>query len=803
MRLKIFATVSLVLISLMIYSPVKAQRFDTLLTRLDAEYPQEKLYCQFDKAVYNPGETIWFKAYLFAGNDLSLISKTLYAEIIDDKGNLIERKTMPLLQSTAASSFTLPEKITSPVVYVKAYTRWMLNFDSAFLFVKALPVVLAKKSNTKTVKAAPQASLQFFPEGGDLVEGVESRVAFKATDKKGLPVKISGELIDNQSKQITTILSVHDGMGDFLVTPTSQPFVVKWKDEYGQKHETTLPAAKKSGVVLEVNNLGDKLEFNIKPSNDLDADFDSVTIVGHLQQQLLFTAKAKLRAGKPSHGSIAIDGVPAGIAAVTLFNGKGQPIAERIIFLHLQQSSFITDINTALKDLNKRKKNVIQVDVPDTLACNLSISVTDASINTAIKDADNIISHLLLTSDIKGYVHNPGYYFSGDADSLADHLDLVMLTNGWRRFKWEQVLSGTHPDIKYVPENYISVQGKIFGLTANQLANKELTGILTVKNGNYQFMTIPVDRAGNFTVPGLQFYDTAKLYYQFNGDKDKTLTGAASYQVANDFLKPALRSQTDSGWLTGIVFPDSIAEQKNKQVNALILSQRTKFNDLQVLSAVVIKAKQRSKVDSLNAAYTSGLFTGGDATTINVEDDKSAVGRTILEYLQGKVAGLIISVNGPNASLSWRGGTPALYVNEMQGQVDIIQNTSLTDVAMIKIFPPPFIGAIGGGSGGAIAVYLKKGGARNANVNGLTYTNIPGYSVTKEFYSPDYSQAEQDIDADDYRTTLYWNPFVMTDKTHRRIMLPFYNNDITKKIRVVIEGCNAEGKLTREEKVFE
>ncbi|MEO7801631.1 MAG: hypothetical protein ABIR81_06515, partial [Ginsengibacter sp.] len=501
--------------------------------------------------------------------------------------------------------------------------------------------------------------------------------------------------------------------------------------------------------------------------------------------------------------NIGIDGVPAGIAAVTLFNSKGEPVAERMVFIHQKEASFITDINSPLKDFSKRKKNVIQVDVPDTIACNLSISVTDASINTSNKNADNIISHLLLTSDIKGYVHEPAYYFSGDADSIIAHLDLVMLTNGWRRFRWEQVIANQHREMKYLPEDYISVQGKIFGLTANQLANKELTSIITVKNGNRQFMTIPVDRAGNFTIPGLQFYDTAKIYYQFNGDKDKTLTDAASYQVANDFLKPALRSRVDSSWLTGVVFPDSAAEQKNKQVNALALTQRAKFNDLQVLSAVVIKAKQRSKVDSLNAAYTSGLFTGGDATTINVEDDKSAVGRTILEYLQGKVAGLTISVNGANASLSWRGGTPALYVNEMQGQVDLIQNTPLTDVAMIKIFRPPFIGATGGGSGGAIAVYLKKGGARNANVNGLSFTNIPGYAVTKEFYSPDYSQAEQDIDADDYRTTLYWNPFVMTDKTHRRILLPFYNSDITKKIRVVIEGCNAEGKLTREEKVFE
>ncbi len=799
-----FAKISAAILLIILCSPVKAQQFDTLLARLDAEYPQEKIYCQFDKAVYNPGETIWFKAYLFSGNDLSLISKTLYAEMMDDKGNVLERKTVPLLQSTAAASFTLSEKIASPVVYIKAYTRWMLNFDSAFLFIKALPVILVKKSANKIVHTAPQVSLHFFPEGGDLVESIESRVAFKATDKKGLPVSISGEIVDKALKKITDFTSVHDGMGDFLLTPNDEPYTARWKDAFGQKHETILPSAKKNGVVLEVNNRGDNVEFNIKCSPGLAPEFDSVTVVGHLQQQLLFIAKAKPSAGKTSHATISTEGVPSGIAQVTLFNNKGRPVAERIVFLHQQNASFITDINTALKDVGKRKKNVIQVDVPDTIACNLSIAVTDASINAGSKTGDNILSHLLLTSDIKGCVHNPGYYFSSDADSVIDHLDLVMLTNGWRRFKWETVLAGIRPEIKYAPDNYITIYGKIFGLSSIQLANKELTGMLKVKNGNMQVMTIPVTRDGNFAVPSMMYYDTAKLYYQFNGDKDKVLTASASYQVNTDFLKPSITDHIDSNWLAGLTFPDSLTAQKNKQANALAFSERDKFNSLQVLSAVVIKAKQRSKTDSMNAAYTSGLFTGGDANTFIVEDDPSAAGgRTVLEYLQGKVAGLSISVNGSQSSLSWRGGTPALYINEMQGQVDMIQNTPLTDVAMIKVFRPPFIGAMGGGSGGAIAVYLKKGGGRHSDVTALNFVNIPGYSLTKEFYTPDYSQADQDIDAGDYRTTLYWNPFVMTDKTHRRILIPFYNNDITKKIRVVIEGCNAEGKLTREEKVFE
>jgi hypothetical protein len=125
----------------------------------------------------------------------------------------------------------------------------------------------------------------------------------------------------------------------------------------------------------------------------------------------------------------------------------------------------------------------------------------------------------------------------------------------------------------------------------------------------------------------------------------------------------------------------------------------------------------------------------------------------------------------------------------------------MTDVAMIKVFRPPFMGAFGGGSGGAIAVYNKKGAARTSDVKGLDRTTIVGYTPVKEFYSPNYPTDQANSDPD-VRTTLYWNPFVLTDKTHRRLFLTFYNNDVSKKFRVIIEGCNDEGKLTRIEKVF-
>lgn len=140
-------------------------------------------------------------------------------------------------------------------------------------------------------------------------------------------------------------------------------------------------------------------------------------------------------------------------------------------------------------------------------------------------------------------------------------------------------------------------------------------------------------------------------------------------------------------------------------------------------------------------------------------------------------------------------------MNEMLGDVQMIQSIPMSDVAMIKVFRPPFFGSFGGGGGGAIAIYTKKGASANNNVKGLDFIKITGYSAIKEFYSPDYSADQNQLE--DYRPTLYWNPFIITDKRNRRIQLTFYNNDITKRFRVIIEGINVEGKLTRIEKIFQ
>ncbi|HQR94895.1 MAG TPA: hypothetical protein PLZ97_16195, partial [Sediminibacterium sp.] len=258
-------------------------------------------------------------------------------------------------------------------------------------------------------------------------------------------------------------------------------------------------------------------------------------------------------------------------------------------------------------------------------------------------------------------------------------------------------------------------------------------------------------------------------------------------------------SGTQSGW------SDSMARV---QLNYYLSEQEKLKRQMEsaTLQEVIVKAKTKSPIQQLEEKYASGLFSGGDGYSFDLTTDMSSMGAIdVLTYLQGKVAGLMITGSGANAQVSWRGATPDLFLNEMKMSIDMVQSLNVPDIAYIKVFRPPFFGSPGGGGGGAIAIYTKKGktGRGNqANNKGMENTILGGYSVFKEFFNPNYDKPTGNFEVDS-RTTLFWNPYLLTNKRSPRVKVEFYNNDSSKKLQVVLEGMNSNGKLTRVVKIIE
>ncbi len=799
---KRFTSIIILLILSSLYLNVlHAQRIDSILGIMETKYPQEKIHVQFDKLYYNAGETIWFKAYIVADNLPGAISKTMYADLLDEKGSLLQRKMMPIIQAGAASSFDLPDTMQTSRLFLRAYTKWMLNFDSTLIYTKPIQIIPAKNVPKKTAQAITY-NVQFFPESGDLVENISTVVAFKANDNQGIPFNIKGDILDSKGKKVSSFAAVHDGMGSFELLPLpSEKYIATWKDKNGIKHETVLPISKKQGAVLSVAVTGDKLYYTIKRPEEAATSFTSFQVVAQMQQREVYSARINMSKKNTVIAPIETENMPNGVLQLTIFNADQIPVAERIVFINHDNYSFITDLHAVEKKLDKRGRNVLQIDVGDNLLANLSISVTDAGINPITENEESIYSRFLLSNDLKGTVYNPAYYFSNTDDSVKIFLDLVMMTNGWRRFKWEDVLAEKWPVIKNLPDNLLSINGSVLGLSRTQLYQKDLTGIFKTKNGAITIYNIPINKEGLFNETGLNFFDTAQLYYSLSNDKDKVLTTSASFSFLSNLTKapPAGNALLSSFYQP--LFQDSAVLLKNNSIVALLRKQ-SEFNKVKTLETVLLVRKQKSLKEKMEKEYTSGFFSGGDGYTFTTEDDpfaKSAI--NVLAYLQGKVAGLQLSTVG-QGSATWRGSATSIFLNEINSDINSVQTINMSDVAMIKVYRPPFFGAMGGGTGGAIAIYTKKGSRDNSQVKGLPFTLIHGYSSIKQFYMPDY-ETDPEPSLKDYRTTLYWNPFLIFDKSRRRITLPFFNSDNCKKLRITIEGINEAGMFTREERIIE
>ena len=772
---------------------LSAQKLDAPLAQLSEQYQQERAYLHFDKNVYSPGETIWFKAYLMAGIFPSDISKNFYVDWTDVDGKVLFHTATPILEGSAKGQFEIPASFKGQIIHVRAYTQWMQNFDSSFLFNKDLRIV--QKPTTGTPPKT-EVTLQFFPEGGDMVAGLKSKVAFKATDQWGKPVAVKGSINDEQGNRIDTFYTQHDGMG--LVTIETKPGVVykaSWKDVNGQNKTTALPAVKATGATLAVSGFGARRSFLVERAADAPGNLKTLYVVATLQQQLIYRAKVDLTESAAIGGSIPVNTLPSGVIVLTLFDANWIPVAERISFVNNNNYAFAPTVEV-IGDTRKRSKSFIEIDVPDTVAANMSIAVTDADLGG--DTANTIVSHLLLSSEIKGYISNAAAYFKNNTDSTQKKLDLVMLTNGWRRINWEQLAAGKMPAIKFPKDtSFMSFSGKVFGASASQIREAAtINMIFQGKDSSRNISFLPLRPDGSFSDPGLIFFDTVKVYYQFSSKKNFGSSVAVSFKNG---LAPAPYQ------LKGLPLYNFITLDTSGNARARYFAQQQarldRLLETTTLEGVTVKSRAKKPTDLLDDKYTSGMFKG-DGYQFDVMNDVIAQSSfSVFQYLQGRVAGLQINNpggggGGTDAGATWRGSATSFFLDEMPVDAQQLSNIPMSDVAYIKVMRPPFFGSFGGGAGGAIAVYSRRGGdVKSEPGKGLENQQVAGYTNFKQFYSPNYAVGDPRHDQTDIRSTLYWNPYILTDPKTHRVTLEFYNNDITKKMRVVIEGVNKDGKL--------
>ncbi len=480
-------------------SPLDSIR--TALERSSVSRVQEKVYVHTDNSAYFVGDTLWYKAYVVRADNLrpTDMSRILYVELLSPDGMVVERQSVIVSdRGFSCGSFAISDSLFSGYYELRAYTRWMLNFnvsqhshtrnDTHYFYNKAMaadyfrhweglysrvfPVyeqpdtagdysvrrIYDRPRQRLPRRPAPALHAGFYPEGGSMVAGVPSRVAFELTDENGAAVDISGKIM-SAGRQVQTVSTSYMGRGSFVVTPGDAPLraVFSWR---GRDYSFDLPRAAASGAVMTLSEGSVGLSFRGLPQGDYGL---SVLCRGVLRHFAAVTPDASGRAVVPLP-----DSLPAGVNDITLFDASGRILADRLFFVRPADSIAATfTVDGGLKASYAPYERVdLCLSAPGVSAPSLiSVSVTDASADGPTYDDGNIMTDLLLGSELRGFIASPSYYFADASPERAEALDLLMLVQGWRRYRWTDLAATEPAPLRYTPEKTLTVEGHVYKMT--------------------------------------------------------------------------------------------------------------------------------------------------------------------------------------------------------------------------------------------------------------------------------------------------------------------------------------------------
>lgn len=793
----------LIALLLVVCSTGLAQKPEDILQQWSERSPIEKVYLHFDRENYIAGETAWFKAYLYSDFFPDTISTTLYVELLNDSSVIVSRKILPVFFGNTNGQFELPDSLRTGYYSIKTYSPTMFNRDSGFIGSQRI-FVYGKKKNSNAVAVQKQKALrlEFFPEGGGFITGLINTVAFKATNEKGLPVSVSGSIKNEKEEVLVAFSTYHDGMGMFDLTPLSKEKYYAVLNDDITGHKYYLPGQTDKGIVFKVISTGRKKYFELlQPVND--PFFKPAYMIGQMQHHIVF--RQDFPSGRENiSGTIDVSHLSSGILQVTIFNEDNIPLSERLTFVdngeYIQQAELVTDtIN-----FSQRGKNTFHVSLKDTVLGFFSVAVTDPEYDLYSTRQQNILSTFLLTSDLKGYIHNPAFYFSATNDSVQNALDLVMMINGWRRFRWNNLANNNLPAVVYKDPGYITIEGHLnIKDTKKPFAGKPFIVFVYSPDSSRIIRMSSTDMHGYFKIDSLLFFNRSRLLFKdIRGKKSDLLQVKLSDDsLARKFQLPGLDKQN----FYGDIFPDESREKKfGYDYDAILKAEGL------ILAGITVKVKKKNPIEELEEKYASGLFSGMSERTFDlVNTNEVLTYENILEYLSYKVPGISITRDGPDyyiyyrqiASASAMGLIPmTLYLDEIETDASFVSSIPASQVALVKVYNS-FVGTVGNGAGGVMAIYTKKGSDLYNDASITDMVRYQGYSVIKEFYSPDYTVDTAAIKKQDNRITLLWMPQIIISGINGSITVTFYNNDRAKQFKIVVEGITSDGKMLMIEKI--
>ncbi|MFM2376394.1 MAG: hypothetical protein RLZZ165_1491, partial [Bacteroidota bacterium] len=834
--------------------PVKINPFITQLEhKLEAytqHMPEDRVYLQFDKPFYNPGDDIWFAAYVRDGQTMARSTKSeiLYVDFINPKGNVQQKMRLVAHDGVAKGDFHLDTQTLGGIYKVKAYTRWQENSKDGFIFEKELQVqnvvlpnlkmkidfdrkaygageevvarldlqsndnqplrshgfsykvtlegdsyldlkgttdgegkaslrfrlpenltsndglvnvMIAYNGLTESIsRSVPivlnKIDLQFFPEGGDLVYGLGSKVAFRAINEFGKPADIEGVVVDQNGAQIADFKSFHHGMGAFAFHPApGQTFKAKITKPKGIQQEYELPEPLPRGFVLNVDRVDSKeMAVAIRSTES-----ESVSLVVQVRGDVVWASEVSVLPGK-TEISIPVTGFPMGVAQVTLFDAKGIERCERLAFVNRDRQLKV-EIKTDKEKYLPREKVRMTVKVMDgrgmPMPANLSLAVVnDQMLSFADDKSGTILSQLLLEPDLKGKVEEPRFYFDAKEEKSLPALDYLMLTSGWRRFRWEQILNESLPPLSNAGELAI-VKGTVLDAHTGKPIPR---ASITAPNSKVAQLA---DNSGEFTIDRMDL----ALDHNLIVKADKYGQGNPAVHDYNQDLVVYLYPNQYPAYLE-----EAGEEFGGKEDMVKEAGQAPVRRPVPMGGAGRVKAA----LDAPAAPAMAGKMEAGRAEM--TRDAKK--GRAVM--LDNVLADDGIEPEPHDPDPGHRNEPKGDQLNRVDGEKDAIA----AEIAA-GLVADPRMGAIAGQDKDAEELQQQQARFHHA----------------RQFAAPVYAGTDYVAPGkrSDFRQTLFWEPSLKVDRTGKSI-IEFYNSDEVSSFRAIAEGISVDGAVGRAEMVF-
>lgn len=801
----------------------------------DSRYTQEKVYLHLDNNAYFIDETIYFKAYVVRASSLKYtdLSKVLYVELLDDHGNTVERKNYEITDGQASGSIPLSNLIHGGFYEIRAFTRAMLNWDGDYCFSRVVPVyqtkdnsgnyaspfiytakgedqlpMLRKEPNTLRGDSARKNGVyaEFYPEGGALVQNdTPQKIAYRITDKNGNPINFAECRLLDGEKEVCTSKTQHEGMGEF-VAPSWRSTLKAVVEIEGKKYEFALPAARKSGIAATLERKAGKAGLDITPTPDLNGKYIGISITS----RGALCAFDSIPLNGRTHWETDERRLHYGINQITLFNAEGDILWERLVW---RNPNYPVSLEI------KQNEEVYKPFAPIVLDMKLSDrqgNPCNAYFSLAVHDRDaeqngrdcGIAEDLLLSSDLKGYISHPEYYFEADDETHAKWLDLLLLVQGWRRYDFYEMTGRKQFRLVQPSEQGQLLKGYLLANRGKRLpiAGADLKVDIRFP-GKRMTGECKTDSAGGFAMmPPAYYGEGVGRFYTYENGKPKTMRIFLDRSFAP---KPRMLDVQEFSLSSYIHKPVEVHKE-------LFAWQDTVSKGDIILGEAVVRGRNRNNKDGQDK------WNGGEDFAKRNADICYNIDFEAMKYCdQGEddplLWDLLKSVNskfdyttedanlaGVDYKFTYRNRPAVVFMhNTEQNSSEHMDNLTVfasevsrvyivTDQEKMRHVLPNF-----GSKTDRVTAILLYGSGNRRMMEEKSKTKVVrffGYSGDEGFPSPDYRKRDLP-DQGDMRRTLYWNPDVLADENGKATVIFYSNARPDVKLGITARSVLPDGEL--------